>query len=932
MQKRSWPVLLSIFAACAASDAFENENEPDFIDLTLPAQTPAQLVAFEFPPGFRPGDKLRLADREDPSRQRRFAWVAPIRSPETAPSSVYRLEAFGRDGRIGLLQVSLMDARQQPLDAWAAAAGLRVTGQIGGIKLPYCRDRMTMSSDHLHSEAFLDKARLLSTDRDGLFLAVRSNGNVDGFLWVGDESLLGVVDAVSYRRVLDGAETALAGTDVKAMLAAKSALQQSGIEREPGDPAAQAAALIARVDAKVREHDAPLVAEIERIAAPVAQQASGEDFATAVVTVGRCAKQLGPVVAQLLGDCPPSLHEPFLQLQYQANELTSARGNSALVVVATHVSQAMSTWHDDIHKYVAIAQAFDAAPTYAIARQRREELKKQLGDACAGWDYVWRHGIAAACDREAAAFDSQGNPEAVRYLRDLAGRVRDDAGAFAPEKYEHESSVAGFCRKLGEYCQLRDDAARLDWLLRESGPDRIFRRSNFRQQDEFEYRSHVHLTDLLQAFVDREWAAAATARDQGLPATAAWHVLRSIAMFGRASHRWEEPIGIAAAGQGVATQEGTAARVVQDLLPLLRVVLPPIAGSTDESDRLVQLFREGECLDWPLVRQATFQFAAGDAQRPAWRGESAVRFAWLESRGDDQLVLSVHDRPQQAAGLGFLARLSGLSAETIAESQALRIEKEQIDLQQAEIDAERPAMDAAAAEVKERGAAIDRERANVGGASDSVVKAFNERVQAFNRDLDAAKKRQEDFNVKVRALNARVAAFNPRVNVYNERSMRERAAGGHRVDTMLRRALSQWLDVAFGDYEAQLRQRGVDDSALARELELAKWWFGRSRPAMPEWLDFTPKALADMQRLALERTVHVQPTSEALARVVVSHWYWSRQCFKLREQEAFFREWAKTFRWQRDPKILKDAIAADSRLNAVDRSTMEHLLREADQR
>ena len=162
--------------------------------------------------------------------------------------------------------------------------------------------------------------------------------------------------------------------------------------------------------------------------------------------------------------------------------------------------------------------------------------------------------------------------------------------------------------------------------------------------------------------------------------------------------------------------------------------------------------------------------------------------------------------------------------------------------------------------------------------------------------------------------------------------MRERAAGGHRVDTMLRRALAQWLDVAFGDYEAQLRQRGVDDSAVARELELAKWWFGRSRPTMPPWLDFAPKALADMQRLALERTVHVQPTSEALARAVVSHWYWSRQCFKLREQEAFFREWAKNFRWQRDVKFLQDAIAADNRLHSVDRSTMERLLREADQR
>lgn len=52
----------------------------------------------------------------------------------------------------------------------------------------------------------------------------------------------------------------------------------------------------------------------------------------------------------------------------------------------------------------------------------------------------------------------------------------------------------------------------------------------------------------------------------------------------------------------------------------------------------------------------------------------------------------------------------------------------------------------------------------------------------------------------------------------------------------------------------------------------------------------------------------------------------------LREQEAFFREWAKTFRWQRDVKFLKDAIAAETRLTDNDRLTMERLLREADQK
>ena len=237
MSMRRWLCWLPLFAACAANDAFESENEPDFIDLALPAQTPAQLAAFEFPPGFRPGDRLRLADPKDAGRQRRFAWVAPFRAAATAPSAVYNLVAYGRDQRTGLLQVSLVDARQEPVEAWASAAGLRVTGQVGSIELPPCRDRMTMSSDHMHAQSLRDRGRLWTTDRAGVFLASRSNGNVDSVRWVGDDSLLAVVDAVSYRAVLEAAEKALAGSDVKAMIAAKRALQECGIEKERASPA-----------------------------------------------------------------------------------------------------------------------------------------------------------------------------------------------------------------------------------------------------------------------------------------------------------------------------------------------------------------------------------------------------------------------------------------------------------------------------------------------------------------------------------------------------------------------------------------------------------------------------------------------------------------------------------------------------------------------
>jgi hypothetical protein len=72
MRRWLWSMLL--VAARAANDAFESENEPSCIELTLPAQTPAQLAAFEFPPGFRPGDRLRLADHSARRAERRGWW------------------------------------------------------------------------------------------------------------------------------------------------------------------------------------------------------------------------------------------------------------------------------------------------------------------------------------------------------------------------------------------------------------------------------------------------------------------------------------------------------------------------------------------------------------------------------------------------------------------------------------------------------------------------------------------------------------------------------------------------------------------------------------------------------------------------------------------------------------------------------------------
>lgn len=919
------------FAACAAAEPLADEQP--FAQLDLPVLTPRQLADLELPSGFRPGDGLRLPDDREPQQQRRLGWVEPWAIRTTpSPNPVYHVDARGRDGAIGLLQIVLADAHQQPLSSWAAAAGVQVREQIGTMRLPPARNRMVMSSDHMHSESLRQWGRVFATDRDQLFLVARDNDGLDSILWVGDDTLLAAVDARSFRGVLVDLERALAGTDVGAMQAAREALQKSGIDQVGGALQAQADELCAQVDAKVIEHDTPIVAEIGKLAAAATDTMATQDFPAAIGTVAHYMAAMQPVAQRLRGDWPPALTQPFGALRQKAATAPGSGPRTAVRALADFVAAEGSSWRDDLPQLLAAAQAFDVAANYADARRWLDVLTKELAPVAADHQGSWQDGVAAACEREAAALAAAGNPEAQRYLRDLAGRVRGMAWPLQWHTLEAPVSVATFCGRLAEYCRLGDDTARLAWLLQEIGPERLFRRSGLRQQDEFTYRSHVHLTDVLRGFVDGELAQATTARERGLAATAAWHELRALALFGRSSHWWDAPLGVAAASPEVATQAGTPARVLQDLGPLLRVVLPPIVASTDESDRLVQLFREGECLDWPLVRQLTFQFEPGDLQRPAWRGELPPRFAWLESRGDDQMVLSAHEQPQQIAGTGFLARMSGLSAETIAESRALKQESATIAAEQAAIDQERPQVLARSAQAKEQGAIVDRDRASLDRGNAAAVKSFNERVQGFNQLLDDAKAKEKSFNELVRSLNARVAAYNPRVSVNNERIMRERAAGGHRVDTMLRRALAQWLDEALGAYEAQLQTRGGDAAAIARELELAKWWFGRTRPAMPAWLDFEPKALADMHRLALERTVHVQPSNEALAQAVVAHWYWSRRCLKLREQEAFFREWARTFRWQRDVKFLKDAIAADGRLGNVDRATMERLMLEADKR
>lgn len=911
--------ILLTLAACATATPEAPETDPRELDFG--AITPAQLVALDLPAGCRPGDRLREPTSNDPAVQQRAVYGQRWTFEPQPERVVFRVEAYGRDHRTSLLNVAIADSHQQPLDEFARAAGVQVGEVVGFVALPYARDRATMSADHLHD---LERAGvILATDRERTFLVERS-GRIDSVLWVQDETLLPQLRAVLFASAFTPVRDHLQRQDAAAATAALEALGTHRWQRVPEPVRAAEAELRQAVQTLAMAKDrAPREAYQQALAAAQSAIAAAHPFAAIGLYQAR-RQQLQGLAAAIVDDRPDPVPELFLALRTAAKRHVDGReAETPSDLAYRYLGNQLAEWDDAVTKLLNAAQGLERATSYAeayLAVLTFDRVLQETGHLTAGYGDLFRAALAAVADREAAAVAAARRPTPARYFRDLAMRLQAATGHFDSSRFESGAQVTNFVQRLDAYDAVVGDDQKIAWVIAQAPDGLEFRGSEFGKGRNWqEFHQNYFLADLVQPRHDQELQRAAALRQQGLPASAATHTVAAAAIVGVTD--WG-PNDCRQALAPTNSRQVSIDQALQTLLPFLRVVLPPIGPTTAEANRLTELLREGPCLEWPLLHRLAFRMSPGDLQTFA----GVDQFAALVQRGDTY-VLEDRDTPQELAeDLVALQRLSGISAATLAEGRALAGEAAAIDAEQQQIAAEKavvePLADALAAQEKQ----IETERAGA-SASAAAQAEFNRRVDAHNVQLRELRPRQEALQAKIAALNARIATYNPRVAVNNERRMRERAAGGAKVDALLRTALDQWLSERLGVYEAQLRTAGHDDATVAQEMRCARWWLGRETTSvLPSFVTYACHGHRQLRREAIARTIHQQPTNESLAAAVVEHWVLSQDYQARDAGNVFFREWANTFRTQRDIGFLQRAVAARTDLPEHQRAAMLAML------
>lgn len=914
---------LPFLFACAASQP--EAPEADTLDFEFGKPQPAQLVALELPDGCRPGDRLRNPTREDPAIQQRIVYGHRWTFEPQPERVVYRVDAYGRDRRTKLLQVAIADGHQRPVDEFATAAGIRVGDAVGYMDLPYARDRGTMSRDHL--SGIKRPGVILATDRERTFLIDR-DGKVDSVLWVEDETLMPQVHGVLFRSAFAPVRERLAKQDAAGAKAAMEALRIAAWQRVPAEVEAEAEATWQAIRALAGAQDAaPLAAYQQALAEAQAAIAAAHPFAAIGLYQAR-AQQLGAMVAKIVDQRPDPTEALLTSLRTAARRHVQDRPSEVPTDLAyRYIGFQMHAWDEASADLVAKARATEQASTYQeafAAVLAFDQALLRTEHLTAGYGDLYRGVLAKAASRDAESARAARRPTAAVWYDHIAAQLRDSSGHFVPEQYPGGHDAATFAGRLDVYDALSGDEAKVAWVIAQVPNRRHFRGGTVGNGNtRAEQHRNFFLTDLVVARHARELQLADELRARQLHASAAVHELTGAAIAGDLRMT---PFDAAEAFAAAPAERASLQRTLQTLAPLLQAVLPPIGPTTTEAQRLVHLLREGECLDWPLVRHLTFCLEPGDLQWHAGIGGHVA----LVQRGET-FVLSARTEPQDPSeDRSYLLRLSGISAETEAESLTLAKEAAAIDVERSALAAQRTLVDARGAALEAEQKAIEAARAGA-QASAEVQRSFNARVDAHNGVVREVRPLQEALRAQIAALNGRIAAYNPLVAVNNERRMRERAAGGAKVDALLRTALEQWFTERLGAYEAVLRTAGHDEAAITLELRCARWWLGRETAGVvPSFVGCDLDGHRQLRREAIERTIHQQPTNESLAQAVVEHWVLSR--YSRAAGIEFFREWAKTFRWQRDIKFLKAAIAARTDLTVVDHRELETLITASERR
>ena len=905
-------VLLTLLAACGGPGT--GDGRDPYAKVPIAKLTPAEVVTVGLPKGYRLGDPLPPPHEKDGD--------ISFRTRRDPAPGIFYVTARGRTPHAAVVQMVTPVEHQVAATAWATAAGVRLGDPVALMLVPETRNWARLSQSHISPLRF--PALLIATDHPSLHLVVYGD-KVDSVVWVKDLAALTLIEGEPLADALARADAALAATDLDAIQKYVGNLEGAARSELAGaDFKARVAERRRAREERMQVHDAPLLDELAQHYATLRAAWTAASPRDRLALWGKDVPAMTALQKRLRGGAWPGAGSLRTLLEETAGaaapkgEPTDARGT-----FWTWLGQNLGAQPERIAQLGEAAHVLDFATTYVAAAQAYANLTS--GKERVGRDHipVLRGGVAKAVLAEAEGHRVRGRALADRYVQGVWRRLllqRIATGAFPTED---PAAVAIIAARLHDFERTQGTEARLSWLERQQ--------SSWAKNDPAHSNARTLLQQLRKEECKALLAQGEAAAAGGYVATAAVAFLQS-AVVQRAA--WSEPTSLASALGATPANAEDHLRALAALAPILRVVLPPLHGTTSQGQRLAELLHERKAATWPVVSALTLVCKPGDMPPapPTDDGVSAegARYAWLRTK-DGAAELSVQNRPQ-LAGIDSLYwdRMSGLSEATIKENAWLRGEGEWITKEKEALDAERPGVEAEATRLEAMAAQMQARREKLDAYNGSAVDDFNRDAANGRKQIEAARKRQDAHGARVKALNARVTPFNERVANNNERRMRERSAGALKVDAMLAAALEAFVTAQMAAWEQETRARLPAGPELETEIGYARWFFGQGGRAPVRWHSLATPAGAKLRMAAIERNITARRTHAEVAAEVMAWWRAAAEAkTPADEREKFFRRWAVDFAKYRDLSLLQAVVKSVKGLSGAERKRLETWMTEA---
>lgn len=923
---------LLLLAACAGGPSSAPGTDR-FADRKFPALTAEALQANALPEGYRLGDPAPVA----PSTPDQPAGPPPWRSSRDPNPDTLFVAARGSAGRVDYVQWVFESSHRPALDL-IMGAGIQL-GEVVALGRARPRNWARLSQGHARDERV--EVFVQGTDRPDFYVQrIGYDGALDSLVWSKSmAALLADDERFDYTIARDQLTAAMAARDEATV--AKYRYWLRGVT-EPG-PKALVEAAEARLVAWAKEHDEPLLAQLEALRArhQAAWRDANDDARVRLWAADRDqALELWRRLKRAKSGVPEAIDAAWQEfVRERCGATGGASPESAVGCFWRYVLAAPRRPADVVDAWVRVQELDNPESSYFQTVDLRARLA--AGDApllppTRAIDELVRPLLARQLRREAAADRSSGHALRADWIEQGVLLALERLEVPPGQRYPFVSGA--------EYWKLWNDVTRYERLVADRARIglRVQAVNTMAQEEakagaERRQRTGFDL-QFMTAFLARQREALAAelrgeaeaAAARGHFATATVHALQADDVL------LQSPATV----QSLEAVPRTGS-VLHYARQFLAQVLPPIDSGTAQGLRLCELLAEGEAAEWPLVRDLAIRIEPDDV--PQLRAQLGLvpQFAHLVRAEGDTLALVAKAEPSDpATDERFWAAWAGRSQALLDESAWLSGEGAWIRPEGEWIGAEKAAIEVELARLQQEVTELDREftahqrlRANVNAYDESAVRAYNatsttleQRKTEYNRKAEANRARVDAFNARVKTHGERVAVYNRRLAAYNEQRMREDAAGQVALDAKLRPALLAALRDALQRWEEGVRARSADSSLLDMELRFGKALFGQHEARPELWTRPLSKGYARIVADSTLRAAPRQSTNLEYARLVVQWWRWAVLA-EVPEREATLDQQFDEFVAHRDLEEMKAAI-----LTAADAAHRDFLLRRLEER